>query len=185
MTADINTNSNDLGCNLNDLGINGAVTFSRRITPKSEVMEKLSNVPKVVNVYPPHIVELFGGQSAFEKIPVLSTGNSLGLSGYIDYLCPADLSAPLMKGHDVSGRPFVTMKLVNKRDRFQGVLTLFKRHIDPNSTYWCVGSNCSPVIDDDNKIKSGFEANVNNTDVISFVRQIIGGTQDNYELAPN
>ena len=50
MTADINTNSNDLGCNLNDLGINGAVTFSRRITPKSEVMEKLSNVPKVVNV---------------------------------------------------------------------------------------------------------------------------------------
>lgn len=72
--------------------------------------------------------ELFGGAAAFEALPNLDLGGRMGDTGYIDFLHPADLAHPIMKGNDKFGRPFFAMK-VHPRDDLavEGVFVGFQR----------------------------------------------------------
>ncbi len=50
--------------------------------------------------------------------------------GSIDFLKPEDLSHPIMKGLDKARRPFVSLKIQNKRTNESFVVTLYKVHND-------------------------------------------------------
>jgi hypothetical protein len=85
----------------------------------------------------PQIVNALGGDKAFEDIPELDLGNRNGVTGYIDFLEPTDLSAPMMRGTDEHGRPFVALRLERTRPRSRGraarssvkVETIFRRYV--------------------------------------------------------
>ena len=58
-----------------------------------------------------------GGEAAFRLLPVLNLGNRKSLldrfhpPGNIDFIDLDELTAPVMRGADVYGRPFITLKL--------------------------------------------------------------------------
>jgi hypothetical protein len=59
----------------------------------------------------PKVIAALGGSAAFEALPILDLGQRSGHSGYLDFLTAEDLSAPVMKGIDCSGRPFVALRM--------------------------------------------------------------------------
>ena len=76
--------------------------------------------------------------------PVLNIGDKRGHSDYIDFISETDVSAPIMKGVDISSRPFITVKIVGKKENnkkkkfFQ---TFFQRYSD-EKTLWMGCGNC-------------------------------------------
>lgn len=171
------------GCDYNDLGCKESSAFFCNPESKEAIVKKLSQEPEVVNNYPDHIVNLFGGSKAFELLPILDIGERFGYTGYIDFLTPTDLTAPIMKGIDAVSRPFVTMKIRRKSDGTVAVLTTFKRYRDPTSTYWSVGAYFTFNLDDEyESIRSGDGANADNTRTMEFIGQLMNGIQDRFEL---
>jgi hypothetical protein len=59
----------------------------------------------------PKIVAALGGDVAFAELPTLNIGDGEGRTGYIDFLGPEDMRAPIMKGTDCHGRPFVAFRI--------------------------------------------------------------------------
>ena len=62
----------------------------------------------------PKLIEALGGQSAFEALPVLDLSvcaASGGGTGYIDFVRLDDMTAPIMRGEDDHGRPFLAFRL--------------------------------------------------------------------------
>jgi len=58
----------------------------------------------------PKVVETLGGREAFDQLPTLDIGDKMGRTGYLDFIRPEDMSAPIMKGVDSAGRPFVALR---------------------------------------------------------------------------
>lgn len=75
------------------------------------------------------------------RFPILKTNDShVGSTGYVDSIQPSDISAPIMVGVDVYGRPFLTMYL---QDRTQGrpfICTYFQRFSNAPSPWVCGGT---------------------------------------------
>lgn len=47
----------------------------------------------------------------FEKIPVLDIGEDTGHTGYLDFIQIKQMTAPIMRGVDSAGRPFIAFRL--------------------------------------------------------------------------
>jgi len=78
----------------------------------------------------PKLIEALGGKEAFDALPVLDIGEETGRTGYLDFLKPEDVTAPIMRGVDSADRPFVTLRMQRE---FRGemrtwVECLFRRY---------------------------------------------------------
>jgi len=99
------------------------------------------------------IRKLFGGRKGFEKLPILDIGDRVGVTGYIDFIKPEEMTTPIMRGKDVSGRNFFTFRARHKALYFVNFFsflarssgdnklmcqTIFQR--DTNSSSWVSGA---------------------------------------------
>lgn len=81
------------------------------------------------------IQEALGGEEAFNQLPVLDIGDRVGTTDYIDFITPEDLSAPVMRGVDLSERPFISLHV--QSDEGERVVTYFQRN--PRGGQWASG----------------------------------------------
>ena len=84
----------------------------------------------------PELIKALGGKHAALRLPVLDLGQRMGHTGYLDFLTPKDLSAPIMRGIDSLGRPFIAI-CYRTRERVS-VECLFQRYTDDPKT-WTAG----------------------------------------------
>jgi hypothetical protein len=85
-----------------------------------------------------------GGVAVFNQYPILNIGNRMGHTGYLDFLTPQDLTRSVMRGTDLAGRPFISLKLRSSRpeDRSRGaefVVTFFQRYKEEGR--WVYGTS--------------------------------------------
>ncbi len=73
------------------------------------------------------IKETFGGVEAYDAIPNLDLRERMGIAGNIDFLQPDDLAAPVMKGNDKFGRPFIAIRATHRNGNLRCVLVAFQR----------------------------------------------------------
>ena len=100
----------------------------------------------------PKLIKALGGQDAFEALPVLDLGACTakgGDTGYIDFVRSDDMTAPIMRGEDEHGRPFVAFRIKTER-RAEAVETLFRRYTKGN-VWTSGGSNalCCNAVDEE------------------------------------
>ncbi len=107
---------------------------------------------------PPYVEKLLKNcwGSSIEDLPILDLSGYQGSTGYISYIKPEDMSAPIMRFRDAWDRPGIAFAIRGKEDskrsyvlsdkyilpvsKMKGVLTLHKRYFessDPNC--WVVG----------------------------------------------
>ncbi|MBA3239063.1 MAG: hypothetical protein H0T62_12045 [Parachlamydiaceae bacterium] len=86
------------------------------------------------------IYPLFGGKSQYEALPVLLLAETRMKGGYIDYVKPQDMSAPIMRGTDRFGRNFFTIRFGDKDGQNLKCQTFFERFSGMDS--WTDGT-CS------------------------------------------
>ncbi len=94
--------------------------------------------PKL-NTIPIELVTVLGGKKEVFKLPELTLSSDT-FNDHIDYVKPSEMQAPIMRGVDSIGRPFIAFKL----DVFQGeekvqtrVECIFKRYVHANG--WMSG----------------------------------------------
>jgi hypothetical protein len=69
------------------------------------------------------IINLFGGLTTIASLPILDLGSPIlsvstkHLSGNLHYLTADDLTAPVMRGLDCIGRPFLAFKFIFKGEK--------------------------------------------------------------------
>lgn len=85
----------------------------------------------------PKLIEALGGQAAYDALLVLDLKDRMGSTGYIDFLKPEELKAPVMKGTDPHGRPFISFRLLITESGKRRVETLFRRY--PEGGVWVSG----------------------------------------------
>jgi hypothetical protein len=109
--------------------------------------------------------DALGGPEAVSQLPVLDLGDATNFTGYIDWLEPEHLSAPVMIGRDCHGRAFVAVKAQVEQDGQDGgagrdfVVTLFQRYSDQLDC-WAWGTHdwdlpsrvCSDMISDGHRL---------------------------------
>lgn len=83
------------------------------------------------------VKELFGGEKAFKQLPALDIGNRTGTTGYIDFIRPDMMSAPVMRGKDAFGRRFFVIRAEHKQSKDKGCQAFFERYTD--SGLWVMG----------------------------------------------
>lgn len=59
----------------------------------------------------PKVIEALGGEGVFDNLPVLDLGDECGSTGYLDFVRPEDMTAPVMRGTDKYGRPFIALRI--------------------------------------------------------------------------
>lgn len=88
--------------------------FNRLIKSLNEQADALSRLHNQFsrNVSLHRIQGLFGGKDAFNQLPVFdtSTRSIEGSTGYLNQICFSDLTAPVMRGVDSNGRPFIVIR---------------------------------------------------------------------------
>jgi hypothetical protein len=72
----------------------------------------------------------------FENLPILDLQGRMGDTDYIDFLEPADLKEPLMKGFDKYKRPFLAIKMKDNQDDHIFITTIFQRYKDNERWTW-------------------------------------------------
>lgn len=98
------------------------------------------------------VIEAFGGIEQFCNTPFLAWKSEFHRCGgdYIDSVQPSDVSAPVMRGEDPWGRPYITVKTeqcgkktgdfkMNPEDK-KGVETLFQRYTKDQDV-WVSGNH--------------------------------------------
>lgn len=81
------------------------------------------------------VQEMFGGEQRWNQLPVLNREDLVGEMGHLGLdLRVQDLPHPIMRGTDIHGRPFVSLKLIPRAPVFPGddrpeVLTYFQRYV--------------------------------------------------------
>ncbi len=81
------------------------------------------------------IIENMGIQN-FERLPILDLKGRMGDTDYLDFLTPKELPEALMKGIDKYQRPFLAIKLKDKRNDHVFVTTLFQRATNGEKWTW-------------------------------------------------
>ena len=98
-------------------------------------------------------------QDIFDKLPVLPIFKDSSPTDYIDYICLDMMTDPIMKGHDVYGRPFIAIRYhcldnsdINILSKYSpkdnislSVICIFQRYSN-NPNLLVVGSNYYHVI---------------------------------------
>lgn len=134
---------------------------SKRLKEESEKLWITSNAAKAKKIGNDNMMRLFGGRASFEKLPVLDIGERMGDTGYIDFINPGEMKAPIMRGRDMNGREFFTLRvqqtLANGRV-WEMCQTFFQRYT--HLANWSDGGTrfifpVSHIIDDSGKISEG------------------------------
>jgi hypothetical protein len=86
----------------------------------------------------PLLVAALGGEEAFAALPELDLGDKCGSTGYLDFLRPEDMTAPVMRGSDKYGRPFVAFRMERKAQ--VQVEVVFRRYTTGST--WTSGGGC-------------------------------------------
>lgn len=90
------------------------------------------------------IASLFGGEEGFQKLPILDIGEREGGTGYIDFIDPSEMTAPIMRGVDKYNREFFVIRAKNNTTGEHSCTCYFERAGDQPGT-WATG------------LKSGFK----------------------------
>ena len=90
------------------------------------------------------------GQEA-DKLPVLDIGNDIGLTEYIDFIKPEEMSHPIMIGTDCCKRPFISIKVRHDNGEY-AVGTFFQRYTD-EPEIWAYGTAHGSTIYDDTRFR--------------------------------
>ncbi len=85
------------------------------------------------------IIAAVGGQEAYDSLPILDIKDRRGDTGYIDFIKPEELRAPIMKGIDKYNRLFITFKWRNLYSGEVYATTIFQRYSD-NQDAWSIGA---------------------------------------------
>lgn len=86
------------------------------------------------------VCDVLGGMEAVLNMPVLDLGDREGLTGYIDFIQPSEVGAPIMSGLDKYNRPFFTLRIqYGPRPDMVYVETLFQRYVN-DYVLWTTGS---------------------------------------------
>lgn len=132
--------------------VSGEIDIDTRYSPE-EYLEMLSET----QIYNADIINMCDGLPNIVKLPKITLPESRFRGDYIDFLGPEDLNAPMTRGIDPYGRPFISFlyKFVfyaNKVDRYE-VETMFQRY-SGNSRIWTSGGagkeismGCSRITD--------------------------------------
>ena len=120
---------------------------------QQQQINKHKNFIKTYN-FNEQIIDLFGGINKFIKYPILQwKPEFMGATGYIDYITPKSMSAPIMKGIDSYNRPFVVLRLKvtyevpkTERETFKGCCIFFQRHIECNGTWTSATNGYIPLV---------------------------------------
>ena len=81
-------------------------------------------------------------RAVWDTLPSLNLENRRGLTDYIDFLVPEDMSHSIMKGIDAYRRPFVAFKIRTQKASEGSTLhvcTFFQRYSDDNAS-WAYGT---------------------------------------------
>jgi hypothetical protein len=113
-------------------------------------------------MYPDFILKAL----SVSKLPVLDTDKT-GSTGYIDFIRVEDMSHSVMKGIDVFGRPFLTLKVISSKGPMVG--TFFQRYSD-DCNYWAYGTCYDSFLYHDSKVRvSDYE------DVTERLKKLVDG----------
>lgn len=112
---------------IRETALNALNMNARLVNKRAEVLENL-------------------GLQNFENLPILDLKGRTGSTGYLDFLKPEDLTAPIMKGTDKVGRPFISLKLLDRETSKPFVITLFQRYSGNENPLWVyVGGEDRPA----------------------------------------
>lgn len=89
------------------------------------------------------VASLFGGINGFESLPVIQ-GVVFQPKDYIDYILPAHMTAPIMRGVDDLGRIFFTIRFRDIKTNEMHCQTFFERHI--KAAIWSAGTRWKDFI---------------------------------------
>ena len=106
----------------------------------------------------PEVVAAVGGPAAWDALPVLDLGGEENaLNGYIDFVGPERMTAPMMRGVDTHGRPFLAVRFTLDVGAPEGpevhVETLFRRYrtgslwSSGGASILCTASLCAEDLD--------------------------------------
>lgn len=95
-----------------------------------ETASVLASIPPF-HLVPEELVDAFGGAKVLAALPILDIGDNH--RDYLDFITPDMMSAPIMRGVDLGGRPFIAIKGLDGVGS-PVVMTLFPR--DPNSRFF-------------------------------------------------
>jgi len=74
------------------------------------------------------IMSLFGGEEGYNELPEFTdTAEILGITKYIDQINPSQMKAPIMRGTDLFGRDFFTVRAKDSRTNEVHCQTFFRR----------------------------------------------------------
>lgn len=76
---------------------------------------------------PEAVIDAVGGLEALSKLPVLDLPPITPLPTHLDFIKPEEMTAPIMRGIDSAGRPFIALKVLDK-DNSPAVMTFFTRY---------------------------------------------------------
>jgi hypothetical protein len=72
----------------------------------------------------------------YDTLPVLDIGNKMGYTDYIDFIRSEDMNHPIMKGSDIFGRKFISIKVRThntQTNEFKEIVgTFFQRYSNTN-----------------------------------------------------
>jgi hypothetical protein len=98
-----------------------------KMTLVSKKAEKLTPEQKEKAAYNT-VTSLFGKEKDFDQLPVLDIGDRIGDTGYIDFISPEEMSAPIMRGKDQFGREFFVVRATNTKDGKKTCYAFFQRY---------------------------------------------------------
>ena len=110
----------------------------------------------------------------FQDLPVLDLQGKMGPTGYLDFLDANEVSAPIMKGLDHAGRPFIAIKMTDTETNEDFVITVFQRYT--NDSCWTHGINL------ENALSVQIGPRIKEQDMKIF-RQVIQGNHPRFTLA--
>jgi hypothetical protein len=77
------------------------------------------------------VADIFGGEAAYEKLPILDIDNKQGATEYIDFIKKEDMAHPIMRGLDVLGRRFFALRTESN------CVVFFERYSDSSTWLGC------------------------------------------------
>lgn len=115
-------------CNINSINL----VISSSTKDAKMLLNNYSKL-KSIKLGDDKIMNLFGGRDEFEKLPILDIADREGETGYIDFITPKEMTAPIMRGQDKDGREFFSLRFKYKRSETLHCQTFFRRYCNAGS----------------------------------------------------
>jgi hypothetical protein len=125
---------------------------SEEVDVQNKISEKINFWQTCLQSKPDRfkLIDAFGGIANYKSLPKLDLGNNVGRTGYIDFIKPDEMNAPIMRGVDALGRHFVTIRFEaipdterftdRNNERIRDAVTFFQHNGNDDSS-WRVGGN--------------------------------------------